>query len=70
MSGLGTYLYGIVRAGTEIPAGLAGHRRRRAGLRLRLRPTWPRLTSVVPRDDFESDEPGGPGLGRPQGAAA
>ena len=59
MSGLGTYLYGIMRAGTEIPAGLPGIDDDAPVCAFdcgRLAAS----TSLVPRDGFESDGPADP----------
>ena len=70
MSGLGTYLYGVMRA-RDRDSRLAWR-----GSRTTLRSQRSHcgelaaLTSLVPRDEFESDRPGRPGLGRPQSTAA
>jgi hypothetical protein len=59
MTRLGTYLYGIVRADTEIPAGLPGLEADAPVRALHCGPLTA-LFSLVPRDDFETEAPADP----------
>jgi len=59
MSSLGTYLYGITRAGTEVPAGLKGIEDDASVCTVDCA-ELAALTSLVPREAFESDRPADP----------
>jgi hypothetical protein len=59
MSGLGNYLYGVMRAGIEIPSDLSGIDADHS-VGVITCGQLAALTSVVPLDDFESDEPADP----------